>query len=82
MLEGDKYTRILPEDCISHLQPQSGKSNVIKATYDTNNKIVNWVKQGVLRCDDLEDRSEVLKFFVHTAEVKLPPQYGSVVHIV
>jgi son of sevenless-like protein len=78
ILEGDKYTRIFPADCISHLQGQSGKST-IKAASETNNKIVNWVKQGILRCDGLENRSEVLKFFVHTAEVQL---YLGVVHIV
>jgi hypothetical protein len=72
ILEGDKYTRILLGDCISHLQQQSGKNN-IQAAYETNNRIVNWVKQGVLRVDDLENRSEVLKFFVHTAEVMLLP---------
>jgi len=52
---------------VSHLQRQTGKSS-IKAAYETNNKIVNWVKQGVLRCDDLENRSQVVKFFIHTAE--------------
>jgi son of sevenless len=78
ILEGDKYTRILPADCISHLQGQSGKST-IKAASETNNKIVNWVKQGILRCDSLENRSEVLKFFVYTAEVQ---SNTGVVHIV
>ena len=70
MLEGDRYTHILPGDCISHLQPGSGNDN-INAAYNTNTKIINWVKQAVLRGNDLESRGEVLKFFVYIAEVKL-----------
>lgn len=68
ILEGEKYTSILPADCISHLRGESGNNN-IKLASDTNNKIINWVKQGILRQDDLDTRTQVLKFFVNTAEV-------------
>jgi hypothetical protein len=68
MLEGDKYTRILPADCISYFQQQSGKNNVRDAL-ETNHAITCWVQQAVLNLDDFRERSKVLSFFVNTAEV-------------
>jgi son of sevenless len=67
-LEGDKYSRILPADYISYFR--HGSRNTVKAAYEMNNKIISWVKQSILRYDDLEKRSEILKFFVYTAMVK------------
>lgn len=71
ILEGDKYTRILPADYISYLQHQPPKGNV-EAAFQMNHRIINWVKYGVLNYDKLEDRIEVLKFLVFTAEVMSP----------
>lgn len=67
-LEGDKYARILPTDYISYFQHGSG--NAVKAAFEMNNKVASWVKQSILRYDDLGKRSEILKFFIYTAEVK------------
>ena len=76
MLEGDKYTRILPADYISYFQHQSGNNN-IRDAFETNNSITYWVKQQVLRCDDLQSRSDVLTFYVYTAEVMFKCWSGS-----
>jgi son of sevenless-like protein len=70
ILEGDNYARIIPGDYISYLRRLGGISN-IQAACTTNDRIINWVKHGVLRNDDLETRSNVLKFFVNTALVTL-----------
>lgn len=69
VLEGDRFNSILPADCITHIRDQSAKTS-IKVASDTNNKIINWVKRGILRQDDYERRSQVLKFFILTAEVR------------
>jgi hypothetical protein len=66
ILEGDKYTRILPADYISYFQQEE---NNIRDVLETNNSIVYWVKQAVLRCDNLEARSKVLRLLIYTAEV-------------
>lgn len=68
MLQSDKYTRILPSDYISHLQRPEVNNNIQDA-YRTNGQIINWVADSILRCDDLEDRKNLLKFFVLTAQV-------------
>ena len=68
MLEGDTYARILPSDYISYLRRPEENNNV-EIACKTNCQIANWVKYSVLRNDDLTARIDVLKFFVHTAEV-------------
>jgi son of sevenless-like protein len=68
MLEGDKYTEILPCDYIYHIQCSEGNEN-INAALNANDKIVYWVQHDVLRHDDLKTRRDVLNFFVYTAEV-------------
>ena len=70
ILEGDNYARILPGDYISHLRRPGGNNN-IQAARTTNDQIVNWVKHGILRYDNLGARSNVLTFFVNTAQVTL-----------
>ena len=70
MLEGDKYARILPGDYISHLRGPRENGN-IQAAYYTNNQITDWVVYSILRYDELEMRTNVLIFFVRTAEVIL-----------
>jgi son of sevenless-like protein len=47
------------------------QSAKIKKLYDTNNKIKTWVTQSILHFNDVHDRAEVLKFFIHTAVVSL-----------
>lgn len=68
MLEGDRYTRILPSDYISYLR-HPGENNSITIACKTNQLIVNWVKYSILRSDDLKTRKNLLNFFVNTAEV-------------
>lgn len=68
ILEGDKYARILPADYISYFQQQPGE-NTVRDVLETKCKIICWVQQAILRCDELGERSELLKFFVSTAEV-------------
>jgi len=67
MLEGEKYTRIIPGDYISYLQHPEANNNIAIACR-TNYQIVNWVKHNVLGSDDLRTRNAVLEFFVHAAE--------------
>jgi son of sevenless-like protein len=68
ILEGDKYTRILPATCISYFQPRSGQ-NYVRDALETNHTISSWIQQAVLLCDELGDRIGVLKFFILVAEV-------------
>jgi len=70
IIEGEKYTRIVPGDYISYLQHPEANNNIAIAC-KTNYQIVNWVKRSVLGSDDLSTRNEVLGFFVHAAEVIL-----------
>jgi len=67
MLEGDMYTRILPADYISYFQQQPGE-NTVRDVLETKYKITCWVQQVILSYDKLGERSELLKFFVSTAE--------------
>jgi hypothetical protein len=70
ILDGEKYGRILPGDYISYLQRLEGINNV-QAALEMDNLVKNWVKHSVLCTNDLKTRSEILKFFVHTAKVTL-----------
>jgi len=69
LLEGDKYKAIVPSDYIAHLRRHSG-FNSVEAACSVNNKIVLWVKQSVLHYDKAELRTQVLKFFLNTAQVR------------
>ncbi|KAG6861734.1 hypothetical protein C0995_012738 [Termitomyces sp. Mi166 len=66
LLEGDRYSAILPADYIAHLSRRT-RSHSVEAAYLTNNKIVLWVKQSVLHYDTIDSRAQVFKFFVNTA---------------
>ena len=68
ILEGDKYAHLLPDDYITFFKQQSGGKSV-KEVFEINRNVAHWVKQAVLRCEDLEARSGVLNFFLHTAKV-------------
>ncbi|KAF8964650.1 ras guanine nucleotide exchange factor domain-containing protein [Flammula alnicola] len=65
--EGDKYKVLVPSDYIAHLRRHPGY-NAVEGAYTTNNKIVFWVKDSILHYDGVEQRTEVLKFFIHTAQ--------------
>ena len=67
LLEGDNYGALHPSDYIMHLSKR--QSTKIKKLYDTNNKIKVWVTESILHFNDVHDRAEVLKFFIHTAVV-------------
>jgi hypothetical protein len=68
MLEGYKYSRILPADYISYFQQKSGENNLHLAL-ETNHAIASWVEQTILRFDDFGKRRHALELFVSTAEV-------------
>jgi len=68
LLEGDKYKALVPSDYIAHLRRHAGYNNV-EGAYTANNKIIFWVKDSVLHYDSVEKRADVLKFFIHTAQV-------------
>jgi len=68
LLEGDKYKALVPSDYIAHLRRHAGRNNV-EGAYTANNKIIFWVKESVLHYDSVEKRADVLKFFIHTAQV-------------
>ncbi|KAJ7470512.1 ras guanine nucleotide exchange factor domain-containing protein [Mycena latifolia] len=66
LLEGDKYSSILPADYIRHLRKLEGPNRVDAASVE-NNRIILWVKKSVLTPSRVETRAEVLKFFVNAA---------------
>ena len=68
LLEGDKYKVIVPFDYIAHLKKHPGRNN-IEGAYTTNNKIIFWIKDSVLRNDTVEKRVSVLNLFIDTAQV-------------
>lgn len=68
LLEGDKYKVLVPSDYIAHLRRHPGYNNV-QGAYTVNNKIVFWVKDSILHYDRVDQRADVLKFFIHTAQV-------------
>ncbi|KAF8964088.1 ras guanine nucleotide exchange factor domain-containing protein [Flammula alnicola] len=67
LYEGDIYKDLVPSDYIAHLRRYPGY-NAVEGTYTTNNKIVFWVKDSILHYDGVEQRTEILKFFIHTAQ--------------
>ncbi|KAF9002032.1 ras guanine nucleotide exchange factor domain-containing protein [Cyathus striatus] len=44
-----------------------GVSNPIEQAYSTNNKIILWVKQLIMRYDGANERAQALTFFINTA---------------
>lgn len=74
LMEGDRYRMLGPQDCLAFLMKHPGH-NFIKDVYNTHKNIILWVKSSILHYEKKEERSEVLKFFIHTAEVsvRFPP---------
>lgn len=70
MLEEDNFRRIFPRDYISHIRNQEPNNNV-DAALKMNGQIKDWVIHSILHCDQLEARSDLLQFFVLTANVIL-----------
>lgn len=68
ILEGDKYTHILPADYISYFQQQPGEDSVT-GVLEANLAITVWVQRTILRCDKLKDRRGLLEFFVSAVKV-------------
>lgn len=68
ILEGDQYKILVPSDYIAHLRRHSGY-NSVQGAYTTNNRILFWVKDSILHYDRVDQRADVLKFFIHTAQV-------------
>lgn len=67
LMEGDLYNAILPTDYLVHLRRRPA-TNVDTASA-MNNKIILWVKKSILHYDKLENRADVLRFFINTAQV-------------
>jgi len=67
-LEGVMYRRIRPADYLNHFYEFQGPS-CVSAARDTSRKITFWVKQKVLRSDNIKRRGKAFKFFLQTAEV-------------
>lgn len=67
IMEGDNFRHILPSDYVSHLRRQ--EPNNVRSACKTNDQIRIWVIYSILRYDRLEERTDVLKFFVETANV-------------
>ncbi|KAF9036774.1 ras guanine nucleotide exchange factor domain-containing protein [Panaeolus papilionaceus] len=66
ILEGDTFNRLEPCDYMAHLTRMEGHNNV-KDVYQTNNKILFWVRSQVLHFEKVKNRADVMKFFVLTA---------------
>jgi len=71
ILQGDKYTRLLPADYIAYFQRPSGENNV-RDVFETDRSITYWVMHTILQCEDLEARSGLFNFFLLAAEVIVP----------
>ena len=67
LLEGDKYKVLVPFDYIAYLRRHAGRN--VERAYTTNNKIIFWIKESVLRCDTVQKRVHFLNFFINTALV-------------
>jgi len=67
LLEGDNYKALRPSDYIMHFA-YDGSDNISKFC-ETNNKIVAWVIDSVLHYNEVQNRVQVLMFFIHTALV-------------
>lgn len=67
LMEGDLYNAISPTDYLLHLRRRP-VLNVDTASV-VNNKIILWVKKSILHYDKLENRADVMRFFVNTAQV-------------
>jgi len=68
LMEGDKYSVLTPPDYLAFLTKYLGH-NPIEDFYNTNNKIIIWIKSSILHYEETERRSEVLKFFINAALV-------------
>jgi len=69
LLEGDNYKALQPSDYIIHFAHD--RSDNISKVYETNNRIIAWVTESILHYDDLQNRVQVLRFFIHTALVSV-----------
>jgi hypothetical protein len=69
-LEGLMFSRLRPADYINCVREHQGDNRVADATMTTH-KITYWVKQRVLRSDQIKRRGKAFKFFIQTAEVGL-----------
>ena len=68
LMEGDRYRVLGPPDYLSFLMKHPGH-NLVEDFYSTHNTIILWVKCSILLYEKAEKRTEVLKFFIHAAEV-------------
>jgi len=68
LMEGDNYNVLTPPDYLAFLRKHLGH-NPIEDFYNTNNKIIIWIKSSILHYEKTEKRSEVLKFFINAALV-------------
>jgi hypothetical protein len=69
-LEGIMFSRLRPADYINCVREHQGDNRVADAIM-TAHKITYWVKQRVLRSDQIKRRGKAFKFFIKTAEVGL-----------
>jgi hypothetical protein len=69
ILEGVMFSRVRPADYISHLKQFQTPNRVADAILTTR-KIAFWVKQRVLRSDQIKTRGRAFKFLLRTAEVR------------
>ena len=70
ILEGVMFSRIRPADYIGYLKQVQAPNRVTDAILTTR-KITLWVKQRVLRSDQIKTRGKAFKFLLKTAEVLL-----------
>jgi hypothetical protein len=77
-LARERYDNILPIEYIAHSKGLSQYCHNLNAAISLNELIVRWVKRSILLegngkpgdiKEALEERSEVMRFFVQTAEV-------------
>ena len=70
ILEGDKYKAILPYDYLANQCHRPGFNRVDDAAF-TNNQIIEWVKRSLLHWEALQQRADMVKFYLSTAQVNI-----------
>jgi hypothetical protein len=75
VLEAEGHASVLPGQIVAYLaqgsaEPSSVARSSLDDALDTHASIAKFVKRSVLRCNDLEQRVQVIEFMCETARVR------------
>jgi son of sevenless-like protein len=70
-LEHAIYARIRPQECLSYIRTQNGKSvENLHAFCATHDKLASWVKTSILDNETLSRRSDTVDLWIKVADVR------------